>query len=204
MKKQTGILLVIAVLIVAGVVFFYFRSLQTSYGTVIISASPPVNPVSTTGATPSPTQLSPEEQDKQPGGMFLRTATGNDFSIAGIDIPTAKPKDIITLFGQPQSKKKPNDPYATGVIWHYSDFDIEVPSTGDAEVYSITINRGVYKTARGIGIGDPTERIFEKYSVPNETGDKSSWYSYVADCYEVLFIMENGKVSKIQIRRYCG
>jgi hypothetical protein len=194
MKKVIGIVSVIVLFVVVGFMLFYHSASEPPHGS-IASKVPPTWEPTPTMATSSPVI---NRDDYIPSEEFQKTATDADFVLIGINIARqAKPQDVIALYGQPQSKtKKPEEPGY--VEWHYPNFDIKIATSSNL-VTSVRINQSDYKTVRNIGIGDPVEKIFEKYGIHDEFRSTSSsgWISYRKDYYSINFVMENGKVDWI-------
>lgn len=131
--------------------------------------------------------------------VFTNTCTDEDFSIAGINIITAKPKDVLLILGQPLYKSEVQG------IWRYQDLEIEV---GLHNIFRIKILDKKYKTKRGIAIGDSVNELLLKYGsideIPKSYHDQytngDNYYEYSNGLgYYISFEITNGFVSKIEI-----
>lgn len=69
----------------------------------------------------------------------------------------------------------------------------------DGIVNSMNVNNDKYPTPKGLKVGDSVDRIVELYGQPDNKEDDTHW-GYTVDGYELFsIVLENGKVSQLQI-----
>jgi hypothetical protein len=180
---------------VVGIVLFYINYTD-GFGPVI-DAQEVVN-----------TTNKSEDQKFIPSKEFEATCTDDDFAIAGISIIKSTPNGVLSVFGEPLAKEigviKADNHSAKDDLWRYREFDIYI--AGDY-IFRIEVFQGEYQTVRGIKIGDPVEKVIEKYGIHDEFSKSyhdnfkpgDNYYEYSKEGNYIGFMIKNRKVASILI-----
>ncbi len=191
MKKQIWM----TVIMIVGIILFYINNTVGS-----VSALETQDVLNTT--------VKSEDKKFIPSKEFEETYTDEDFAIAGISLIKSTPNDVLSMFGEPLAKEigavKVDNHSEKDDLWRYRDFDIYV---GGDYIFRIEVLQGEYQTARSIKIGDPVEKVLEKYGIHDEfpksyhDGFKEgeNYYEYSKGGNYIGFMIKNLKVVSILV-----
>lgn len=148
----------------------------------------------------------------EPAGEFWEDNTPADFILADLPLWATGP-EVFAKLGQAQrveqrSEPSPHDPEAITVhweIWYYPGIELyfinsaarkEPRPAEPGNLWQIKVTSPAYPTARGVAVGDPLDRVFERYG---ETGGTDGWYYYLGTTEDLAFHAPAGKVEAIVV-----
>jgi hypothetical protein len=123
----------------------------------------------------------------------------SDFVIAGISDETSA-KGVQKILGKPSSIHSyphPFDPDARTIQWRYGALDIIFSGESVTGIY---LNTAKYATARGLRVGDSTDKLVQLYGSP--TGEYETDWDYFVPGNEMHLIrvtLKKKRVSSIYL-----
>jgi hypothetical protein len=109
-----------------------------------------------------------------------------------IDMPYKKVKEIM----ESVLTKEETDELGGKTLFYNDNTEIYIV---DDTVYTMNVTNSNYPTPRGLKVGDDEARVKDLYGEPDNKEDATHW-GYTYDGYELFtVILEDGKVSELQI-----
>jgi hypothetical protein len=147
----------------------------------------------------------------QEASSFSANAVFNG-SISGIDIPSSS---LIRKVGNPLRKATPEENKCLGYTsstWVYKNFtaDVSVEPKGSSKqsiITSLSIKSGLFKTKKGVKVGDLLSKVVKLYGAEIEIDDKGNKFINITNASDGSVLSfnagKNGKIKSINVSRNC-